>query len=46
MKLEKQVKANGYIVIIKRRANSKQVRRINKVFNSRKEALNHAILTA
>ena len=46
MNIEKKSKLNGYIVIIKRRANSKQVTKINKIFNSREEAINHAILTA
>ena len=46
MKIEKTSKLNGYIVIIKRRANSKQVTKINRVFPNRREAIKNAILTA
>ena len=39
-------KLRGYVVIIKRRANSKQVTKLNRVFKTKREAINNAILTA
>jgi len=46
MTYEETSKLKGFIVVIKRRANSKQVTKLNRVFKTKKEALNNAILRA